>query len=133
MPITAARAAQPDESDASTRSKKTGALLYTRLVDETRRVLTAQELADVTGVKLRAVQNWASGHAKPEGPQRSRLIETQYVIEQLSDVYETEGVEIWLHRPNRRLDHRRPVDALRDGDFEQVLRLVDLLAGGPRR
>ena len=132
MPTTAARAAGATEP-ATAAPAKAGTLLYTRLVDEARRVLTVQEIADVTGVKLRAVQNWASGHAKPEGPQRNRLIEVQYVIEQLNDVYETEGVEIWMHRPNRRLDHRRPVDALQQGDFDQVLRLVDQLAGGPRR
>ncbi|WP_375400204.1 antitoxin Xre/MbcA/ParS toxin-binding domain-containing protein [uncultured Amnibacterium sp.] len=132
MPTTAARAVDPEgRNDA--RPERGAALLYTRVVEEARRVLTAQELAEVTGVKLRAVQNWASGNARPEGIQRSRLLETQYVIEQLGDVYDTEGIEIWMHRPNRRLEHRRPVDALRQGDFENVLRLVDDLAGGPRR
>lgn len=132
MPTTAAQAVDPEGRDDA-RPDRVGSLLYTRVVEEARRVFTTQEIAEVTGVKLRAVQNWASGHARPEGVQRSRLLETQYVIEQLGDVYDTEGIEIWMHRPNRRLDHRRPVDALRQGHFEAVLGLIDDLAGGPRR
>ena len=92
-----------------------------------------QEIADVTGVKLRSVQNWASGGSRPDGQQRDRLLELQYVIEHLSDVFDSEGTDIWLHHPQRQLDHQKPIDALRQGRFETVLRLVEQLAGGPRR
>lgn len=107
--------------------------LYRRVVADARNALSVSEIADVTGVQPRSVQNWAAGNTRPEGQQRERLLELKYVIEQLSDVYEPEGVEIWLHSPQRGLGHRKPVDALRVGEFSEVLDLIDRLAGGPRR
>lgn len=107
--------------------------IYRRVVEEARRSLTLVEIAEITGVQQRSVQNWAAGTTRPEGLQRDRLLELQYVIEQLSDVFDDEGIEIWLHRPQRMLHHKRPIDALRDGQFTDVLAVVDYLAGGPRK
>lgn len=110
-----------------------GSPVYRKVVQDARRALTVQEIAQVTGVQQRSVQNWAAGTTRPEGPQRDRLIELSYVIEQLSDVFDDEGIEIWLHSPQRLLNHARPVEALREGRFVEVLQVVDFLAGGPRR
>jgi uncharacterized protein (DUF2384 family) len=108
--------------------------LYRHVVADARRAgLRVAEIGDIAGVGERAVQNWANGSSKPEGVSRDRLLELKYVIEQLADVYTDEGIEVWLHARQRVLDGRRPVDVLRDGEFETVLQLVDRLAGGPRR
>lgn len=106
--------------------------VYKHVVTDTRKALTYTEIAEVTGVKLRSVQNWASGASRPDAPARDRLLELKYVVEQLGDVYEPEGIQIWLHSPQRKLDGKRPVDCLREGQFERVLRAVEFLAGGPR-
>ncbi|AGW41427.1 hypothetical protein O159_13570 [Leifsonia xyli subsp. cynodontis DSM 46306] len=107
--------------------------VYRQMVEDTRQALTLAEIADVTGVKLRAVQNWAAGTANPDGRQRDRLLELQYVVTELADVFDREGIEIWLHRPQRALQHQRPLDALQSGHFHDVLSLVENLAGGPKR
>jgi uncharacterized protein (DUF2384 family) len=112
---------------------RAGSPVYRRVVSDARQALTLSEIADITGVQTRSVQNWAAGTTKPDGSQRDRLLELQYLIEQLSDVFDNEGIEIWLHRPQRMLGHQRPVDAIRDGRFEDVLAVVDALAGGPKR
>ncbi len=108
--------------------------LYRHVVADARRAgLKVVEIGDITGVSERAVQNWANGTSRPEGHSRDRLLELKYVIEQLSDVYTDEGIEIWLHARQRALSGQRPVDLLRAGQFETVLQLVERLAGGPRR
>ncbi len=107
--------------------------VYRRVVADARQALTMAEIAEITGVQTRSVQNWAAGATKPEGQQRDRLLELQYVVEQLLDVYDAEGIDIWMHRPQRSLDHQRPIDALREGHFEEVLAVVEYLAGGPKR
>ena len=107
--------------------------VYRRVVADARRALTLAEIADITGVQTRSVQNWAAGATRPDGLQRDRLLELQYVIEQLADIYDAEGIEIWIHRPQRTLGHERPVDALKRGRFEEVLAAVEYLAGGPKR
>src|ERR1700739_3284238 len=112
---------------------KAQTLVYTRVVADARRGLTVSEIGGVTGVSERAVQNWAAGKSKPEGQSRDRLLELKYVIEGLADVYEDEGIEIWLHSRQRSLGGQSPLELLRDGRFDEVLDAVDRLAGGPKR
>ena len=107
--------------------------LYQHVVRDARRGLRDTEIASITGVSDRAVQSWASGASKPDGAKRERLMEVKYVVEQLSDVYTDEGVEIWLHAYQRALDSQRPVDLLQQGRFADVLSAVERLAGGPRK
>lgn len=106
--------------------------VYRHVVADTRRALTLAEIGEIVGAGERAVQKWAAGAARPEGAKRDRLLELQYVIEELSDVYKPEGVDIWLHSRQRALDDRRPLDVLKAGEFQTVLQLVQRLAGGPK-
>lgn len=110
-----------------------GSPLYRHVVADARRALSLVEIGQITGVGDRAVQNWARGTSRPEGASRDRLLELKYVIEQLSDVYTDEGIEIWLHARQRGLGGRQPIELLREGRFEEVLSAVERLAGGPRR
>jgi hypothetical protein len=87
-------------------------------------------VAEVVSVQPRQVQHWASGSHRPQGQARERLLELDYIIELLSEVYDDEGVEIWLHGKNRSLDGSRPIDLLVDGEFQIVLAAVERLASG---
>ena len=105
--------------------------LYARMVNDLRETaLTLGEVADVTGVKTRQVQHWASGSHRPQPEARDRLLELHYVVDRLRDVYTPEGIEIWLHGRNRSLKGEKPIDLLREGDFERVLYAIDRLAAG---
>lgn len=105
--------------------------LYARIVADLReRALTTQELADVIGVNPRQITNWASGHNVPKGARRDRLLEVDYIVKQLRDVYTREGAEIWLHGRKRSLDGERPIDLMRDGRFQTVVNAVERLRSG---
>lgn len=105
--------------------------LYSRIVVDIREsALTSAELAEITGVRERQVQNWAAGTSRPGGDNRDRLLEVKYIVDLLRDVYTPEGIEIWLHGRNRALDGQRPIDLLRAGDFREVLDAVERLASG---
>jgi hypothetical protein len=107
--------------------------LYRHVVADARKALSIAEISEITGVGDRAVQKWAQGASRPEGTSRERLLELKYVIEQLSDVYDDEGIEIWLHARQRAFDGHPPLDLLKEGRFEDVLLVIERLAGGPRR
>ena len=114
-------------------TQSAGSLLYRHVVADARRALSLVEIGQITGVGDRAVQNWARGSSRPEGASRDRLLELKYVIEQLSDVYTDEGIEIWLHGSQQALGGQRPLELLQGGKFEAVLTAIERLAGGPRR
>lgn len=112
-------------------TQKPSGVTYALLVDEIRaNGITSAELAEITGVRERQVQNWAAGSSKPRDTSRERLTDIYYVVNQLRDVYRPEGVEIWLHARNRDLGGRRPIDLLRAGDFAAVLDAIERLTNG---
>ncbi|HVB26691.1 MAG TPA: antitoxin Xre/MbcA/ParS toxin-binding domain-containing protein [Mycobacteriales bacterium] len=106
-------------------------VLYSRVVVRLREGgLTAQEVAHLTGVSERQVHRWSTGASRPEGDARHRLLEVNYVVEQLREIYTDEGVEIWLHGRNKALDGRRPIQLLQSGEFEPVLAIIEALNEG---
>lgn len=111
--------------------ERQGGEVYARIVDDLRQsAVTTEELASITGVHARQVQNWAAGRNKPQGTNRDHLLEVHYLVSRLSDVYQPEGVEIWLHGRNRDLGGQRPIELLQAGEFERVLSAVERLADG---
>jgi DNA-binding transcriptional regulator YiaG len=104
-------------------------LTYLRIVEQvTRTGISQRELGEAVGASIRTVQNWASGQAAPRGASRERLLDVQYVVEELRDVYTDEGIEIWLRARNRNLDGARPIDLITRGDVDTVLREAQRLA-----
>jgi transcriptional regulator with XRE-family HTH domain len=99
-------------------------------VRRVRKGLTTQEVADIVSVQPRQVQHWVSGSHRPQGRAKERLLELDYIVELLSEVYDDEGIEIWLHGKNRSMEGQRPLDILVDGDFQTVLAAVERLASG---
>ena len=103
---------------------------YRDRVVRVRRALSTEELARVVDVQPRQVQHWVAGDHRPQGRARERLLDLDYVVELLGDVYDDEGVQIWLHGRNRSLGGRRPLELLIKGDFPTVLAAVERLASG---
>ena len=48
----------------------------------------------------------------------------------LAEVYEPEGVQVWLDSRNRWLGMKRPVDLIEEGRGEDVLAAAERLVGG---
>lgn len=107
-----------------------GGEVYSRIVTGLRETVSTEELAEVIGVHSRQVQNWAAGRNKPQGGNRDQLLGVHYLVQRLRDVYQPEGVEIWLHARNREFDGQRPLDLLTAGEYERVLAAVERLFDG---
>ena len=119
---TAGAAAEPSLTDTG---------MYAAIVDELRRdALTTKELAEVVGVDVRQISNWASGQNTPRNERRDRLLEVHYIVQQLREVYTREGAEIWLHGRKRSLGGERPIELMREGRFQTVLAAIDRLREG---
>lgn len=58
------------------------------------------------------------------------MLELIAVLEHLSGVLTPSAAHDWLFSPNPRLDHEKPVDLLRLGDYRRVLGAIDALAEG---
>lgn len=93
--------------------------------------LTAADIAEIMGIGPRQVQNWASGKGRPADSKRLRqLLDLQYVLDLLGELFDAEGTLLWLHARNRTLGGERPLDLLAAGRADEVIALLDRLADG---
>jgi transcriptional regulator with XRE-family HTH domain len=119
---------KPDR--ARTDDEGPNSLTYLRIVDEiTRSGITQTELGQAVGASLRTVQNWAAGNGAPAGAKVRRLLDVQYIVRELREVYTEEGVQIWLHARNRNLGSQRPMELLAAGQYDVVLAEAERVSG----
>ena len=93
--------------------------------------LSAAHLAAATGGDPSSARRWLRGTRAPSGEHAVRALELTSVVERLAQVMHADYIPIWLIKPIERLDDRRPVDAIRAGDYRSVSRLVATLEGMP--
>lgn len=105
--------------------------LAERLESASQRVdLDQADLARVLDTNPRTVARWLGRESQPRPDSRERLLELIAVLEQLSGVLQAAAAHDWLFTPNPMLDHRKPVELLRSGDYRRVLGAIDALAEG---
>lgn len=123
--------APPSQSSSS--SSATESHSVARVINKARDEggLSFQDIASIVGVGQRQVQNWAAGRSQPADNKRLRmLLDLQYVLDLLGEIYTAEGGLLWLHARNRTLAGARPVELLTEGRADEVIELLDQLADG---
>jgi putative toxin-antitoxin system antitoxin component (TIGR02293 family) len=92
--------------------------------------LDQADLARMLQANPRTVSRWLSRETAPRPDARERLLELIAVLEQLSGVLRPEPAHDWLFTPNPTLEHHKPIELLRDGEFRRVLGAIDAMAEG---
>lgn len=93
--------------------------------------LSAAEIGEVVGVGTRQVQNWATGNGTPANSRKLRqLLDLEYVLDLVTEIFDDEGAALWLHARNRQLDGERPLDLITKNETDRVIGLLDRLADG---
>lgn len=92
--------------------------------------LEQTDLARMLETNPRTVSRWLSRQTAPRPDARERLLELIAVLEKLSGVLRPEPAHDWLFTPNDSLDHHKPVDLLRTGEFRRVLGAIDAMSEG---
>ena len=87
--------------------------------------LNGADIARATGVAGSTARAWL---ARTRSPGRARaaerLVELSAIVERLARVMDPGYIAVWLRKPIRALDDRKPLDVIRDGDFREVSKLV---------
>lgn len=96
----------------------------------TRVELDGGDLARVLETSPRTISRWLNQSAAPRPDARERLLELIAVLELLSETLKPRAAHDWLFMPNPSLDHHKPVELLRGGNFRPVLGAIDAMADG---
>lgn len=88
------------------------------------------DLARVLDTNPRTISRWLQRQSSPRPGSRERVLELLAVLEQLTGVLRPDAAHDWLFSPNPTLDHYKPVELLRDGEYRVVLGAIDAMAEG---
>ena len=86
--------------------------------------LTDRDIARATGSGISTVSAWLRRERAPRGRRAERLVELSAIAERLVTVLGAERVPVWLNKPIPALGHRKPLDVIAEGGYEQVSRVV---------
>lgn len=92
--------------------------------------LSNEELGDIVGASPRSVHRWVLGEVVPQKLNKERLLDLAYIADALAEVLPRDHANVWMFSPNRMLDHARPADLVRDGQFKRVLDAIEAMADG---
>jgi transcriptional regulator with XRE-family HTH domain len=86
--------------------------------------ISANSIAEILGTSPQTLSRWAKGKNEPQQAQLERLLEFDYLIEQLSEFFEPADVRMWLLAPHAQLNGERPADLLTRGRQKEVLAVI---------
>lgn len=92
--------------------------------------LTDDEVGAIVDASGRSVARWAAGEVIPQRLNKQRLLELAYVADALAEVLPRDHANVWLFTPHRRLDHQKPADLIQQGQYREVLNLIEAMADG---
>jgi uncharacterized protein (DUF2384 family) len=86
--------------------------------------LSDLDIARATGSGVSTVSAWLRRERAPRGRRAERLVELSAIADRLAAVLGAERVPVWLNKPVPALEHRKPLDVIAAGGYEQVSRVV---------
>lgn len=97
---------------------------------KTRADISAGNIAQIVGTSAQTLSRWSTGKNEPQREHLQRLLELDYVAEQLSEFFAPGDVKMWLLSPNQQLAGKRPVDLLAEGKLHDVHAIIERLRDG---
>jgi uncharacterized protein (DUF2384 family) len=89
-----------------------------------------REVAELLSTTPETVSRWRAGRVDPQPSHRDHLLQLDWVISELSELYDPREANIWLFSPNKLLLGKRPVDLIKERKTEDVLRVIAQLKDG---
>ncbi|MGO9772366.1 MAG: antitoxin Xre/MbcA/ParS toxin-binding domain-containing protein [Roseiarcus sp.] len=85
------------------------------------------EVANLLGTRPETVSRWNQGRAYPHPNTEKTLLELEYIVDQLSELYEPNDARLWIFSPQKLLGGTSPAALIREGRIDEVMRLVSQL------
>lgn len=97
---------------------------------QTKGAMRSADVANVLNVRPETVSRWNSGKALPHASTERLLLELEFIVDKLADIYEPQDARLWLFSRQRLLEDRIPADLIQQGQVEAVLFAVNQLLDG---
>ncbi|HEY7300735.1 MAG TPA: hypothetical protein VH684_22790 [Xanthobacteraceae bacterium] len=90
----------------------------------------AVDVANVLNIRPETVSRWKQGKAFPQPDTQKLLMELEYIVDQLSDIYEPREARLWIYARQKLLGGNTPAALIQGGRADEVLAIIDQLREG---
>ena len=90
----------------------------------------SREIAQLLETTPQTISRWQTGRAEPQPDGLRKLLELEWLVEQLADLYSPEEARLWLFSRHSLLEGRMPAELIAEGQTERVLEIIDQLRDG---
>jgi len=92
--------------------------------------LTAREVAQLLSTTPETISRWRGGKTEPQPKLRDSLLQLEWLVTELGELYPPQQAHLWLFSRHKLLDGDRPVDLIQRGQTEKVLQIIAQLKDG---
>ncbi len=92
--------------------------------------LRSSDIAQVLEATPETVSRWNQGKAVPHPRTQQRILELEYIADQLSDLFKPDESRLWLYSPQKLLNHKTPAFLVQQGKAAEVIDLIAKLNDG---
>jgi uncharacterized protein (DUF2384 family) len=85
------------------------------------------DVANLLKARPETVSRWNQGKAFPRPDAEKQLLALEFVVDQLSDIYEPREARMWLYSPQQLLKNRSPAELFQEGRAQEVIAVVNQL------
>lgn len=97
---------------------------------QTKGAMRSADVANVLNVRPETVSRWNQGKAFPHPDTEKLLLELEFIIDKLSDIYEPRDARLWIFARQRLLEDRIPAELIQQRKVDEVLAVVNELRDG---
>ena len=88
------------------------------------------DVANVLQIRPETVSRWNQGKAFPRPEAERTLLDLEYVVDQLVDLYQPDEARLWLFARQKLLDGEIPADLIRQRRTDDVIKVIRQLLDG---
>lgn len=88
------------------------------------------DVANVLQIRPETVSRWNQGKAFPQPDAERTLLDLEYVVDRLADLYEPDEARTWLLSRQKLLNGEVPAELVQKRRTEEVLRVIHQLLEG---
>jgi hypothetical protein len=92
--------------------------------------MKAVDVAQLLGTRPETVSRWNNGKTQPQGDSLHRLLELEFIVQKLKDLYSPDEARLWVFSRHKAFNGERPADLIQQGRTQEVLRAIDQLIEG---
>src|ERR1017187_9611289 len=82
------------------------------------------DVANVLQIRPETVSRWNQGKAFPQPDAERTLLDLEYVVDQLGDLYEPDEARLWLFSRQKLLDGQIPAELIQQHRTVEVLNVI---------